>query len=162
MSFARVAMAVLLLAAVSPTLAAGEGPEPAVLRGAVKQELVLDEALLTSLPQVSVDVSFETGEGKKSGRYTGVLLWTLLAKAVPVDAPGKNASLRHTLLVTGRDGYAVALAFGEIDPHYEGKQVILAHSGGEPPASFAALRLVVPGDAHGGRSVRDVAAIEIR
>ena len=50
---------------------------------------------------------------------------------------------------------------GEIDPHYEGKQVILAYSGGEPPASFASLRLVVPGDAH-GRSVRDIESIEVR
>ena len=86
----------------------------------------------------------------------------MLEKAETVDAAGKNARLRHTLLITGRDGYAAALALGEIDPHYEGKQVILAYAGGEPPASFDALRLVVPGDTHGGRSVRDVAGIEIR
>ena len=55
-----------------------------------------------------------------------------------------------------------ALAAGEIDPRYEGKSVILAYEGGEPPAASAALRLVVPGDAHGGRSVRDVATIEVR
>src|SRR5262249_33294552 len=40
----------------------------------------------------------------------GVLLWTLLEKAQTIDEPGKNASLKHTLLITGRDGYAVALA----------------------------------------------------
>jgi hypothetical protein len=102
------------------------------------------------------------GEGKKSGSYTGVLLWALLEKAATIDESGKNAQLRHTLSVVGRDGYAVALAIGEIDPHYEGKSVIVAYAGGEPPASFGALRLVVPGDAHGGRSVRDVAAIEVR
>jgi hypothetical protein len=161
MSFVRLAMAAVLLAAVACTSVVA-GDKPAILRGAVKQELVLGEALLKSLPQVSVDVSFETGEGKKSGSFTGVSLWTLLEKAETVDASGKNARLRHTLLITGRDGYAAALALGEIDPHYEGKQVILAYAGGEPPASFGALRLVVPGDAHGGRSVREVAAIEIR
>jgi hypothetical protein len=59
-------------------------------------------------------------------------------------------------------GYAVALAIGELDPHYEGKSVILAYAGGDPPATAAQLRLVVPGDVHGGRSVRDVAAIEVR
>jgi len=107
-------------------------------------------------------VTFETGQGKKSGRYTGVLLWTLLEKAEVMDEPGKNTSLKHTLLITGRDGYAVALAKGEIDPHYEGKQVIVAYSGGEPPASMELLRLVVPGDVHGGGSVRDVATIELR
>ena len=42
------------------------------------------------------------------------------------------------------------------------QEPILAYQGGEPPASFEALRLVVPGDSHGGRSVRDVARIEIR
>jgi hypothetical protein len=132
-----------------------------VLQGAVKQRLVLDDPLLKSLPAVTVDVTFETGQGKKSGRYTGVLLWALLEKAEAIDEPGKNASLKHALLITGRDGYAVALAMGEIDPHYEGKQVIVAYSGGEPPASMAFLRLVVPGDVHGGRSVRDVATIEL-
>ena len=72
----------------------------------------------------------------------------LLEKAEPIDEPGKNANLRRTLLITGRDGYTVALAVGEIDPHYEGKQVIVAYSGGDPPASMTFLRLVVPGDVH--------------
>ena len=87
-----------------------QASEPAVVEGAVKQRLILDEALLTSLTGVAIDVTFETGQGKKSGRYTGVPLWALLAKAQPIDDSGKNASLRHTLLITGRDGYAVALA----------------------------------------------------
>ena len=160
MRLARVAMAAALLAVLVPALAVGEDATPAVLRGAVKHGLVLDEALLKSLPAISIDVTFETGQGRKSGSYTGVPLWALLGKAEPIDAPGKNAGLRHTLLITGRDGYAAALALGEIDPHYEGKQVIVAYAGGEPSASFASLRLVVPGDAHGGRSVRDIESIE--
>ncbi len=41
------ARAALLLAVVVPTLALGE--EPAVLRGAVKQQLILDETLLKSI-----------------------------------------------------------------------------------------------------------------
>jgi hypothetical protein len=133
-----------------------------VILGAVEHRLVLDEMLLKSLPAVAVDVTFETGEGEKSGRYTGVLLWSLIDRAGLVDEAGKNASLRHTLLITGRDGYSVALAIGELDPHYEGKSVILAYDGGEPTASTEELRLVVPGDVHGGRSVRDVATIEVR
>jgi hypothetical protein len=151
-----------ILAVIAPGAGRSEGTGPAVLRGAVKQELVLDEALMTSFPPVTVDVTYEIGQGKKSGRYTGVLLWGLLEKAVTIDEPAKNAALKHTLLITGRDGYVVALALGEIDPHYEGKSVIVAYTGGEPPASFGSLRLVVPGDAHGGRSVRDVASIEVR
>ena len=57
----------------------------------MKQELVLDETLLRSLPTVTIDVSFETGQGKKSGSVTGVLLWALIEKAGTVDTPGKNA-----------------------------------------------------------------------
>src|SRR5262245_8109425 len=151
MTSGRAAIAAVLLAVVAPGLAAVEATEPVVLRGAGKKELALDETLLKSLPSMTVDVSFDTGEGKRSGSYTGVLLWTLVEKAGTIDAPGKNARLRHTLLITGRDGYAAALALGEIDPHYEGKQVVLAYAGGEPPASFSSLRLVVPRDVHGGR-----------
>jgi hypothetical protein len=66
---------------------------------------------------VTVDVTFETDQGEKSGRYTGVLLWSLIEKAGLADVSAKNAALRHTLLITGRDGYAVALAVGEVDPH---------------------------------------------
>jgi hypothetical protein len=106
-------------------------------------------------------VTFETDKGKKSERYTGVLLWSLIEKARLADVGAKNAALRHTVFITGH-GYVVALAVGEVDPHYEGKSVILAYAGGEPPASSAAPRLVVPGDKRGGRSVRDVASIEAR
>jgi hypothetical protein len=92
----------------------------------------------------------------------------LLAKGITgnltfLDAnTGKTRKLRYTLIVTGRDGYAVALAIGELDPLYEGKSVILAYAGGEPPVSSTTLRLVVPGDVHGGRSVRDVSTIEVQ
>ena len=149
-------------AVMGSSLAWSESPQPAVVQGTVKERLVLDEVFLKSLPAVTIDATFETGQGKKSGRYTGVLLWALLERAQPIDEPGKNASLKHTLMISGRDGYAVALALGEIDPHYEGKQIILAYLGGEPSASMSSLRLIVPGDVHGGRSVRDVAKIELR
>jgi len=44
-----------------------------VLQGTVKQRLILDDALLRSLLAVTIDVTFETAQGKKSGRYTDVL-----------------------------------------------------------------------------------------
>ena len=157
-----IVVAGLLLALMMPEAAPAQPDEPAVLEGAVNHRLVLDETFVKSLPATAIDVTFETDKGKSSDRYTGVLLWSLLGSAGLVDDPGKNASLKHTLLIVGRDGYAVALAIGELDPHYEGKSVILAYAGGDPPTSPAQLRLVVPGDVHGGRSVRDVAKIEVR
>jgi hypothetical protein len=136
--------------------------EAARLDGAVRTPIVLDEATLATFPSREIDIAFESGHGRESGHYAGVPLWSLVERAGLVNAEGKNTALRHTLLVTGRDGYAVALALGEIDPDYEGKAVVLAFTGGEPAASFDALRLLVPGDVHGGRSIRDVVRIEVK
>ena len=135
---------------------------PASLTGAVQTPLVLDEATLKSIPAVSLDISFKTTAGAETGHYTGALVWDLLAKAVPVNGPGKNAALKHTLLITGADGYAVSVAFGEMDPNFAAKQVLLAYDGAGGKASFAHLRLLVPGDLHGGRSVSDVTSIEVK
>ena len=151
-------LAALWLAAALPA-AAGEA---ARLDGAVRQPLVLDEATLSGLPRTEIDIGFETGKGRESGHFEGVSLWWLVEKAGLAPGEGKNASLRLSLLVTGSDGYQAALAIGEIDPHYEGKNVIVAFAGGEPPTGFDHLRLLVPGDAHGGRSVRDVVRIEVK
>jgi hypothetical protein len=91
-----------------------------------------------------------------------VLLWDLLAQAGTVDGAGTNSRLRHTLLVTSRDGYSVAIALGELDPAYGNKKVLLAYKGTDNVPSFAHLRLLVPGDVHAGRAVRDIASIEVR
>ncbi len=71
----------------------------------------------------------------------------------------RRTRLRRNIVVTGRDGYAVTLALAEIDPEFEGKQVLLAYRRNGQPIEGNTLRLVVPGDRHGGRSVRDVVRI---
>ena len=87
----------------------------------------------------------------------------MLSNAGIVDQGGKSAHLHHTIIVTGRDGYAVALALGEIDPKFENKSVILAYAkDGQPLDPSMGIRLIVPGDQHGGRSVRDVVKIELQ
>lgn len=129
--------------------------DPARLVGAVLSPLELTDAFVATLPLDEIDLSFETGHGVESGHYRGVRLWTLVEKAGLAPLPGKNADLTRVLLVTGRDGYRVALALAEIEPNYENKAVLLVKDG-------EGWRLLVPGDRHGGRSVRDVAQIELR
>jgi hypothetical protein len=73
-----------------------------------------------------------------------------------------HVRLRHTVAVTGRDGYAAVLALAEIDPEFEGKKVLLAYRRNNQPFPNNELRLVVPGDRRGGRSVHDVMRIELR
>ncbi|HEY4113487.1 MAG TPA: hypothetical protein VGM17_05440 [Rhizomicrobium sp.] len=95
-----------------------------------------------------------------SARFTGVLLWAILNSAGWTNDPEKNAYLRHTIFVSGRDGYAAALSEGEIDPNLENKQVILAIE--KDGQTLGTPQLVVPGDTHAARSVRDVVSIEVR
>ncbi len=130
--------------------------DDAVLGGAVTTPVTLSGALLGTLPQSEVSATFETSKGSESGHYRGVLLWTLVERAGLLPLSAKNGDLQRTLLVTGRDGYAAALALGEIDPHYEGKAVLLV------PDGAGGVNLLVPGDRHGGRNVRDIVRIDVR
>lgn len=136
-----------------PTLAA----DPATMSGAVKAPLTLDNATLSAMPVASVSISY----GTSNTTYTGVLVWDLLKKAELIAGDGKNPELRHTLLVTASNGYAVAVALGELDPSYGNKAVLLAYQSTDGSASFDHLRLLVPGDVRGGRAVRDVATIQV-
>ncbi len=115
---------------------------------------------LKKLPSVTVTASQQTDKGAASASFKGALLWTVIDNAGWVNGPEKNAYLRHTILVTGKDGYAAALSEGEIDPKLEGKQVILAYEKDSVPLD--APRLVVPGDAYASRGVHDVIEIEVK
>jgi hypothetical protein len=106
-----------------------------------------------------VDVEMESHHGKQSGHFTGAALVDILKDAGVTDAPAKGSHLTHVLIVHGGDGYTVAVAMGEIDPEFEGKQVIVAYSKDGQPDN---PRLIVPGDHKAGRSVHDVVEIEVK
>jgi DMSO/TMAO reductase YedYZ molybdopterin-dependent catalytic subunit len=115
---------------------------------------------LQALPPVRVRVAFSTDHGDVEAVYTGALLWTVLSQAAPIDGPGAGASLRRVVLVTASDGYSVAVASGEIDPDFEGKQAVIAYAMDGKPIPQG-LQLVIPGDRHAGRAVRDVAKVSV-
>lgn len=140
--------------------AAAPAPAELALTGRVEHPRTLTLADLQALPPTSVEVAHASNQGEQRASYTGALLWTLLGAAVPVDRDGPRTRLEHTLLARGRDGYAVALAMGELDPRMAGKEVVVAYARDGKPTP--ALQLVVPGGSHAGRSVRDLVAIEVR
>jgi len=133
---------------------------PAVkIDGAVLHPQSFSVADLKAMPAAQVDTSFQTMHGAEHKLWTGVLVLDLLKKAELKNDGGKNAFLRHTLLVHGKDGYEAVLAIGEIDPTGEAKRVILAY---RDAADLPGFRLVVPGDLHGARQVHDVVEIEVK
>jgi len=131
-----------------------------VVATSVEQTHSIDPALVERLPAVEEKISFLTGHGPEHATYTGALLWSVLERAEMLGGD-RRARLRRTIIVMGRDGYSAVLALAEIDPEFEGKQVLLAYRRDGKPVDGNALRLVVPSDRHGGRSVRDVVRIEL-
>jgi DMSO/TMAO reductase YedYZ molybdopterin-dependent catalytic subunit len=151
--------AVALAMCVSAATARADGPPALRIDGAVMHSMAFSLADLKAMPPVQVGTAFETKHGAEKKLWTGVLLIELVKKAGLKNEDAKNAFLRHTMLVHGKDGYEVALAIGEIDPTAEAKRVIVAYS---QTADLPGFRLVVPGDLHPERQVHDVVEIEIK
>lgn len=151
------AAALLLFLASHP---ASADPAPLAVAGRVEHPASLTLPQLQAMPPVTVTMPRATPQGPGSTSYTGALLWSLVVAATPVDEAGPHSHLRHTVMAGGSDGYVVALAIGELDPDFAGKQVIVAYEQDGKP--LPAPRLVVPGDAKAGRNVRDLVSIDVR
>ncbi len=113
---------------------------------------------LKALPPHTVDVSFQGPGGIQTHSFTGALLLDVANAAAPrFDADQKNDFLRWTARVHATDNYEVVVAWGEFDPGFEGKQVLLAYAdNGQPLTDTGFARLVVPNDKKGGRYVSNV------
>lgn len=119
------------------------------------------DALRTGYAAQTLDVTYLNGTDPVSASFTGVALWDVLGSAQPnFNADIKNDKLSAYLVVTGSDGYQAVIAWGEIDPDFAAQPILLAYEQDGQPLD--GLRLVVPGDGHGGRYVAGVADISLR
>jgi hypothetical protein len=157
-SHALAAAALIAASLVLPSYTAPAAGQAVVITQSGGLGHTIDRVTVEQLPSVTEHLLFLTLRGPEQQNYTGALLWSVLdlARVLSGDRP---ARMRRTIVVTGRDGYFAVLALAEIDPDFEGKQVLLAYRrNGEP----IALHLVVPGDRYGSRRVSDVARIDLR
>ena len=69
------------------------------------------------------------------------------------DPDIKNDKLRVYVSATGTDDYQAIVAWGEFDPDFEAKLILLAVTQDGQSLAAEGLRLVVPGDIRGGRYV---------
>jgi DMSO/TMAO reductase YedYZ molybdopterin-dependent catalytic subunit len=149
-----------------PSSAVSPGPAAAPnlvlsLAGRVRHPQRFDVEALRKLPAESVQVSFQTERGPLTASFSGVRLWTLLGEAGGIDDPEKGAELHHLVKVTGQDGYWVVISTGEIAPDFGAEPALVAYQRDGAPLGGTGFRLVIPGDKHGGHSVRDVTIIAI-
>jgi hypothetical protein len=151
----RAALALLLAIA---TPAAAQAPVTVSLSGRIPHPRTLSAADLS--PAVTVEVPASARPDAPKTVFGGALLWPLLDGAGWVDAPGRKTHLQHVIFARGRDGYAVALSIAELDPAFEGKQVLIATTQDGKP--LASPELVVPGDRRAGRRVHDLIGIEVQ
>jgi DMSO/TMAO reductase YedYZ molybdopterin-dependent catalytic subunit len=153
---------VLATVAIAPLHAAEpSAPTSIIVAGPSRAPLTLSIEELARLPTVRVNVAFLTEHGTHSASFEGPLLWTVLQKAGVVDPAMHREQVSESVVILGRDGYRAVLALGEIAPEFEGKQVILAERMNDQPLDAEQLRIIVPLDKRGGRSVREVARIEV-
>jgi hypothetical protein len=138
-------------------VAAAEGPASNAfsLDGLVMTPASFDRAALAALPQSSLTVGTVT--------YTGVSLWSLLARATIVTHPEvKNDILRQVVVATGSDGYKVAISLGEIDPDFGNQPCLIAtQQNGADFTSGGFARLVFPNDVKKGRWVTNLIGLKV-
>lgn len=95
------------------------------LSGLLKNSGILALSDLQAFPKVTVSVAVKPIGAHMFG---GALLYAVLQKAEVTTLTGrKNDLLRKSIVVSGTDGYTVALSWGEIDPQFANKQVLLAY-----------------------------------
>jgi DMSO/TMAO reductase YedYZ molybdopterin-dependent catalytic subunit len=124
------------------------------------KKVSLDSADLAKLPAKEVAAS----DHQTDHRYSGVLVRDILGL---VGAPSgdslRGKALTLVVRITGADNYAVVFALAEFDPGFSDRTIVLAdQQDNQPlPDNAAPLRIVIPGDTHPARWVRQVKSIEI-
>lgn len=149
----------------TPAGATPSGAETIELTGEIEQPGALTIADLETLPVETVDVSYESRDGAQQHSYTGVRLFAVLERAGLIVAPDRNNDrLAKYVVMTSKDGYEVAISWGEIDPDFGNAPILLAweEDGAQLTGEDGPVRLVTPGDVRGGRYAFGVIKIEVR
>lgn len=128
--------------------------------GQVAHPVHFSMAQLRSLASQKITVTQISGHGPVKFDCKGAPIDALLDRAGSTWGTKRNAFLAHSLLVSGSDGYAIALSLGEIDRNYgRADPIIAVECDGKVLDS---PRLVVPSDKHAGRAIKDVVAITVK
>jgi hypothetical protein len=124
------------------------------------KKVSLDAGELAKLPLTEVEAS----DHETKHRYSGVLVRDILGLVgTPFGDSLRGKALGLVVRITANDNYTVVFALAEFDPAFNDRSIILADKqDGEPlPDNAAPFRIVIPGDTHPARWIRQVKSIEI-
>lgn len=143
--------------------AAASSDQTVVLRieGEAPTPLRLTRDDLARLPRQTVTAK---GHDSKDSRYEGVALIDLLKKAgLPHGKELRGKAMALYLVVEAADGYRAVFALPELDPEFNDRVILLAdrRDGQALAAKEGPLQIIVPGEKHHSRWVRQVVALRI-
>jgi hypothetical protein len=152
---------VIALVLPAPALAGAKKPferpvGSVVITGELEDRVFLTFEQFEALPLTShnVSVMFQAGQAMEQHTFTGFLLFDVLSILKPqFDPEVKNDRLRFYVSATGTDDYQAIVAWGELDPGFENKPILLAVTQDGKSLAAEGIRLVVPDDIRGGRYV---------
>jgi molybdate transport system substrate-binding protein len=122
---------------------------------------LLSPERIAQLMPITQRVGFATGRGDQQSEWTGPLLWDVLTASGVIDSTRPRDLAHLAVRITGADGYAAVVALAEMAPEFAGRPIQIADKMNGAPLADRSLRLIVPGDHVGGRSVRDVVRIDV-
>jgi len=127
-----------------------------------KQVEMLDRSEIAKLPHKSVKLKNRDGV---SAEYSGVSLKVILEHVgITFAKEREGANLSSYILVESIDEYRVVVAFAEIDPGFNDKQILLAdRKDGKPiPSPEGSFRLIIPSEnQRRGRWVKQVFGVYV-
>jgi hypothetical protein len=133
-----------------------------VVNGDVKTPQTLTFSQLQGLTQVGQTVSFLSGTTPTTIAESGPTLADVLAQVTPNFKTGcPNDRLRWYVEITGSDGYASVLSYGEIDPSLGNRNPLVSLAENGISLAGAGPRVVQNGDVRGGRLVSGTVAVSV-
>jgi len=144
-------------------LAQAPAPQPATLTitGDIPTPLTLKAEDLAAMPREKGTVNEQDGT---TVEYEGVNLREVLKRAgAPLGNQLRGKALASYIVAKAHDGYQVVFTLGEIDAAFGNEQILVADKlDGKPLFGYQGpLRLTIPADKAGARSVRMLESIEV-
>src|SRR6476659_6058548 len=120
----------------------------------------IDQQLLRSLPEQSLSLTIRSPRRSSDYTFKGALLLDYVRAAGMLPAERKQGGFSNMYFkAAADDGMTVVVSYAEIAQAFARKTVLLAYEQ-DGEAIQKGLRLVVPGDGLGGRSIYGVTTLE--